>query len=102
MDGKTVRFKAVPHNQRKGGGRKPKYLDGFVIVLRTIWAFFSYWCGKILLPFIRKHMEFLKQPFCITEKDKELLLSVSPPTIDRLLKADKKKLALKGKTGKTP
>jgi hypothetical protein len=39
-------------------------------------------------------MGFLEKPFRITEKDKELLLSVSPSTIDRLLKADKKKLAV--------
>jgi hydrogenase maturation factor len=31
--------------------------------------------------------------------DEELLLTVSPSTIDRLLKQEKKKLALKGKRG---
>jgi hypothetical protein len=41
----------------------------------------------------------LEKPFCLSEKDKELLLSVSPSTIDRLLKGDKKKLTLKGKSG---
>jgi hypothetical protein len=42
---------------------------------------------------MREQMGFLG----ITEKDKELLLS----TIDRLLKADKKKPALKGKAGRS-
>jgi hypothetical protein len=84
----------------KGGGKKPKYTGDFVIVLRKIWAFFSYRCGKILSPLMREQMGFLERPFHITEKDKELLLSVSPSTrtsvrTDRLLKADKKKLALK-------
>jgi IS30 family transposase len=47
-------------------------------------------------------MCFLEQPFHITDKDRELLLSVSPSTIDRLLKADRKKLVLKGKSGTKP
>jgi hypothetical protein len=51
---------------------------------------------------MREQMGFLEQPFHITEKDKELLLSISPSTIDRLLRQDKKKLALKGKSGTKP
>jgi hypothetical protein len=100
--GETVRLTASPQKRRKGGGRKPKYSGGFVTVLRKIGAFFSYRCGKILSPFMREQMCFLEQPFHITEKDKELLLSVSPSAVDRLLKADKKKLALKGKSGIKP
>jgi hypothetical protein len=37
--------------RRKGGGRKKKYTDYFTIILKKLWAFFSYWCGKILSPF---------------------------------------------------
>jgi len=99
---KTVKLTASPGKRRKGGGRKPKYSEDFVTVLRKIWAFFSYRCGKILAPFIREHLGFLENPFRITEKDRELLLSVSPSTIDRVLKPDKKKLALKGKSGTKP
>ena len=58
--------------------------------------------GKILAPFMREHMGFLEKPFRITEKDKALLLSVSSSTIDRALKPDRKKLALKGKSGTKP
>ena len=92
IDGKTAKVTASPGKRRKGGGRKPKYSGDFAIALRRIWAFFSYRCGKILAPFMREQMGFLEHPFRITEKDKELLLSVSPSTIDRLLKQDKKKL----------
>jgi len=102
IDGKTARLTASPRKRRKGGGRKPKYSGGFVTVLRKIWAFFSYRCGKILAPFMREQMGFLEHPFHLTEKDKELLLSVSPSTVDRLLKQDKRKLALKGKSGTKP
>jgi hypothetical protein len=102
IDGKTTRLTASPGKRRKGGGRKPKYSGDFVITLRKIWAFFSFRCGKILSPFMREHMGFLEHPFRITEKEKKLLLSVSSSTIDRVLKQEKKKLALKGKSGTKP
>jgi hypothetical protein len=47
-------------------------------------------------------MRFLEAPFHITPGAKELLLKASPSTIDRLLRAEKKKLALKGKSGTKP
>ncbi|MDR0474787.1 MAG: hypothetical protein LBH43_14075 [Treponema sp.] len=99
LEGETVRFKASSCKRRKGGGRKPKYSGGFVTALRKIRAFFSYRCGKILSPFMRGQTGFLEQPFHLTEKDKELLLSASSSATDRVLKPDKKKLSLKGKSG---
>jgi hypothetical protein len=102
LDGKAVKLEATPRRRRKGGGRKPKYTGSFVIVLRKIWAFFSYRCGKILAPFMREQMRFLEVPFHITQRDRELLLSASPSTIDRVLRADKKKLAVRGKSGTKP
>jgi hypothetical protein len=102
LDGKTVKLKAANCKRRKGGGRKPKYTGSFAIALRKIWAFFSYRCGKILAPFMREQMGFLEAPFHITQEDRELLLSASPATIDRVLSADKKKLALRGKSGTKP
>ena len=51
---------------------------------------------------MREQTGFLEKPFRLTEKEKELLLSASPSTIDRVLKPDKKKLALKGKSGTKP
>jgi len=102
LSGKTAGQKASPRKRKKGGGRKPVYTDEFVAVLRNIWVFFWYRCGKILAPFIRGQMRHLEKPFRITKKIKKLLLAVSPATIDRKLRADKKKLALKGKSGTKP
>ena len=102
LDGEAVKLKAAPSKRRKGGGRKPIYTGEFVIVLRKIWAFFWYRCGKILAPFMREQIRFLEEPFRITPLVMELLLKVSPSTIDRVLKPDKKKLALKGKSGSKP
>jgi hypothetical protein len=99
---KTVKLKAGTRKRRKGGGRKPIYTGEFIIVLRKIWAFFWYRCGKIFAPFIRENIQFIETPFRITPEIKELLLKVSPSTIDRVLREDKKKLALKGKSGTKP
>jgi len=102
LNGKTVKLKASVAKRRKGGGRKPVYTGEFIVVLAKIWAFFWYRCGKILAPFMRQQMQFLEKPFRITPEVRALLLSVSPATIDRVLKAEKKKLALKGKNGTKP
>jgi hypothetical protein len=97
LSGKQARLKASFGKRKKGGGRKPVYTDEFVSALRAVWIFFWYRCGKILAPFIREQMQFLQPAFNITPEIKELLLKVSPATIDRCLKADKKRLLIKGK-----
>ena len=102
LGGNAVTLKAVPGKRRKGGGRKPIYTGEFVVVLQKIWAFFWYRCGKILAPFMREQMQFLEEPFRITPEVMKLLLKVSPSTIDRVLKPEKKKLTLKGKSGTKP
>jgi hypothetical protein len=102
LSGKMVRLKASPGKRRKGGGRKPIYTGEFIVTLRAIWIFFWYRCGKILAPFMREQIKFLALHFPMSAKVKKLLLKVSPSTIDRCLKADKKKLALKGKHGTKP
>jgi hypothetical protein len=103
LSGKMVRLKASPGKRRKGGGRKPVYYTKeFIAALRAVWAFFWYRCGKILAPFIRTQMRHLEPAFRITPEVRELLLKASPATIDRKLKDDKKKLALRGKNRTKP
>jgi hypothetical protein len=102
LGGKKVKLKAAGRKRRKGGGRKPIYTGEFTEALRKIWAFFWYRCGKILAPFMRENIRFLEGPFRITPELRELLVNVSPATIDRALKPDKKKLSLKGKSGTKP
>ena len=51
---------------------------------------------------MREQMNFLVKPFHISKEVKKLLLKVSPVTIDRKLKADKKELAFKGKSCTKP
>ena len=102
LGGETVRLEAAPKKRRKGGGRKPTYSGEFTVALRKIWAFFWYRCGKILAPFMKEQMKFLEPHFSMSNEVRELLLKVSPSTIDRVLRGDKKKLALKGKSGTKP
>ena len=94
--------KAVAGKRRKGGGRKPIYSGEFAVALRAVWAFFWYRRGKILAPFMREQIRFLEGPFRISPEVKKLPLSVSPATIDRVLRADGKRLAPKGKSGTKP
>ena len=102
LNGKMIQLKAAPVKRKKGGGRKPIYKGEFTIALQKIWVFFWYRCGKILAPFIRENIRFLDKPFRIKPEIRELLLKVSPATIDRLLRGEKKKLAIKGKNGTKP
>jgi hypothetical protein len=102
LEGKTVVLKASPNKRRKGGGRHPIYTGDFTVVLSKVWAFFWYRCGKILAPFIREQVQFLEEPFRITPEVRKLLVSVSPATIDRVLRPAKKRLALKGKSRTKP
>jgi hypothetical protein len=104
VDGKPVKLKAGTAKRRKGGGRKPVYGPEVIASLRIIWAFFWYQCGKLLSPLIRDQMSFFEAwpKFGITPAIREKLLKISPATIDRALKADRKKLAVRGISGTKP
>jgi len=102
LNGERIKLKACSKKRQRGGGRKPIYTEEFIAVLRGIWIFFWYRCGKILAPFMRAQIKWIAQRFPMTPHIRELLLKVSPATIDRCLRADKKKLALKGKCGTKP
>jgi hypothetical protein len=103
-DGAPVKLKATAVKRRKGGGRKPVYGPEVIASLKAIWAFFWYRCGKLLSPLIREQMAFFEDwaPFGITPGIKEKLLRISPATIDRALKKDRKKLSPKGISGTKP
>ena len=88
--------------RRSSGGRKPIYSDEFAATLRSIWAFFWYRCGKILAPLIRENIRFLEKPFGIGAEVKALLMTASPATIDRVLRADKSGWPSPGNAGRSP
>jgi hypothetical protein len=72
--------------------------------LRTLWAVSNYSCGKRLEPLLpsliaalRRHKELIVLP-----EERKLLLQISPATIDRLLKADRKRITIKGRSRTKP
>jgi hypothetical protein len=104
VDGKPVKLKAGTTKRWKGDGRKSHYGPEAIASLRRIWAFFWYRCGKLLVPLIREQMPFFQAwpAVGITPDIREKLLTISPATIDRALKDDRKKLSPRGVSGTKP
>jgi hypothetical protein len=99
VDGKAVKLKP---EKKRPANRKGKriYTDEVIACLRLVWTFFWYKCGKILAPLMRSQMRYIAQwsAFAITNEIAEKLIKISPASIDRYLKKDKKALRLKGKS----
>jgi hypothetical protein len=74
-----------------------------VDVLRTLWKFYWFKCGKYLAVMIRDDIDFLAQSrkpdFHITAEVRAGLTKISPAQIDRLLKPDRDALQLRGISG---
>lgn len=72
--------------------------------LQTLWATSNYACGQRLKPMIpvylaslRRHKELIVKP-----EERKLLLQISSATIDRLLKHDRKRINIKGRSRTKP
>jgi hypothetical protein len=105
LDGKRITLKAAsPKKPRKKRAGKVIYGPPVVASLKAIWDYFGFMCGQLLAPFIRANMAFLEQEeaFHITAEVKEKLLAVSSATINRKLKAERKKRLLRGVSGTKP
>jgi hypothetical protein len=103
--GKRVTLKATPPKKtRKKRTGKTIYGPEVTASLKTIWEYFGFMCGQLLAPFIRANMAFLEQEqaFHITPAVKEKLLTVSSATINRKIKAERKKRLLRGISGTKP
>jgi hypothetical protein len=100
--GETVTLQAKrPRKAKKNrGGRPEKYGDEVIAAVRLIWGFFDCQCGKLLAPLIALMIDFLQAEaeFGITDEIRAKLLTISAATIDRRLKADRKKLEIRGKS----
>ncbi|MDI3542541.1 MAG: hypothetical protein PWP57_144 [Candidatus Atribacteria bacterium] len=90
--------------KNKKRSRKKKYDTEVFKVLKQIWAIMDYPCGKRLAPC----MSWLipKLEICgeikIKGEVREKLLTISASTIDRLLKEEKKKIALRSRKSTKP
>ena len=87
-------------------GRKKVYGKEVLEVLKIIWRVSGYASSKHLVWFIRiNHEKLFKDKMIkglVTEGIKELLLRISPATVDRLLKPYRDKLKLKGRYSGNP
>lgn len=82
-------------------------LSGYLLViekLKKIWVISNYACGKRLAPIIPVYLDRLTafKELTLTEKEKMLLLAISPATVDRLLAHDRKRINLKGRSRTKP
>lgn len=72
--------------------------------LKKLWAVSNFSCGQILVPAIPSLLEQLLKfgEIKVTMEQQKLLLKVSSATVDRLLKPERKKLQIKGRSGTKP
>ncbi|TVQ37280.1 MAG: transposase [Spirochaetaceae bacterium] len=100
VDGKLVEFVVGKPRKRKKRTRECVYDEALQDSLRKLWELFDYQCGKRLVVLIRANMEVLKaEPeFEIDEEIAVKLCSISASTVDRLLKSERRKLELKGRS----
>jgi hypothetical protein len=80
--------------------QKPSAYRPVFVVLRRLWAIADAPCGKRFAPMIPLLVESLTRhgELTLSDQDRQLLLSISPATIDRLLTPVRRRLRLKGRT----
>jgi len=84
--------------------RKPSRYDPILPSLRRIWKASNYLCGKRLheaLPLYISRMSQARE-LALTDEQTDLLLTISPATIDRLLCVDRSKIRPKGRCTTRP
>ena len=83
---------------RHGGGRPRVYDKEVARAVKKLWEYFGFMCGKKLVPLIRTTIPFLKEdPFLgISPEVCTALSTISPATVDRLLRKPKQAMKLKG------
>ncbi len=108
---RTVLVDGVPVNLIIGSPRTPRprgrgrvYDQKTLAALQQIWELFDYQCGKRLIVLMRTNMEVLQvQPeFDIDERVASQLCRISAATVDRLLKSERKRLQIKGRSHTKP
>lgn len=84
--------------------RKPVYDETVVAALKFIWKLMDFICGKRLKPILNEAVNNLERFEIIhfNPEVKQKLSSISPATIDRKLKNERKKLELKGRSHTKP
>ena len=97
-DGERMVEAVASTKPRHAGGRPPVYSSEVRQAVEQLWAQFGYLCGKRLVPVIRATLPFLDSDefIHVSEPVKEPLSRISAATVDRLLKARRAAMRLKG------
>ena len=96
----------LPNPSAKRGIKRKRKSPYLLILkpLRKLWAVGNYACGIRLAPMIPIYLSALKkhEGWLVSRKEKRLLLRVSASTVDRLLKHERRRLNLKGRSRTKP
>jgi len=90
--------------KRKRKSRVREYDEEVFKALRKVWYIFHCLCGKRLAPVLRTMLPILYKfgEIDFGDEVRVKLEKISPATIDRLLKGEKRKLRIKGRTHTKP
>jgi len=97
-DKERLRYQSTK-KKRKGGGRPIVYTQPVRDTIRWLWMIFGYKCGKLLVPIIRNNIDHLRTEKPVSdlhEGEWNALKIVSPSTVDRILKGNRRDLKIKG------
>lgn len=94
----------VNRNKKPERQRERIYGDKVLRALSKIWLIMGCICGKRLAPILKEIIPRLKEynEIDLDRETEQKLLKCSPATIDRLLREEKKKFELKGKSHTKP
>jgi hypothetical protein len=99
------RLRLVGDLGRSTKRRRPRIYDGVVLEwLRKIWAILDFVCGKRLAAIIPEVVPVLERhhEIALDAATRKKLFSISPATIDRVLAPERRKFALRGRSGTKP
>lgn len=94
-----------PPVSKKGQHRKRPFKYLIVLgILKKLWYLSNFSTGKRFVPLILVYLDSLERhgELKIRVWEKKLLLKISPATCNRLLKAERRKLGIKGRSGTKP
>lgn len=87
------------HRRQRQSGYRRVFPD-----LRNLWVISDAACGKRFVPMIPSLVDALERhgEIQLSEKEKQLLFSISPATVDRLLAPIRSRIQLKGRSATKP
>ena len=100
IDGQMVELRVGAVKKRKAVQRPRQYDEPVVKMLKTIWESFDYMCGQRLAAFLKETLPVLVgtgELYC-NPSTYNKLFAISGATIDRLLRAEKEKRRIRGRS----